>query len=302
MNLLPAIAVPETIHGNVDIRSWRTCINRHSQLKRDSSRTLLGRSLRLTGRLCLIFFVIFLLPVGCKVASHYADDNRARSWSQLRHDSSQQAPDPFDFEGAVIQVYSARAARWRGAFGVHSWIAVKPSDATHYTRLEVMGYALRWSGSTVRVRSGRPDGYWYGSRPWLLREIRGGKQVDELIERLIAAAQNYPYDDQYNVWPGPNSNTFIAWLAREVPELRLELPATAIGKDYLPHGALAMQSPSGTGMQVSLRGMLGVMIAPEEGIEFNILGLTAGIDLYPPALKLPGIGRVGFSDYKKTTL
>ena len=63
-----------------------------------------------------------------------------------------------------------------------------------------------------------------------------------------------------------------------------------------------MQSPSGTGLQLSLKGLLGVMVAPEEGLEFNVLGLTAGIDLNPPALKLPGIGRLGFSDYKKRTL
>lgn len=236
------------------------------------------------------------------MASHYADDNRSLGWSQLRHDSSQQAPDPMMYDGAIIQVYAARAARWRGAFGVHSWIAVKPSGTNRYTRLEVNGYALRWSGNTVRVRNGRPDGYWYGSRPWLLREIRGDAKVDEIIQRLITAAENYPYNAEYNVWPGPNSNTFIAWLAREVPELRLELPPTAIGKDYLPHGAIAMQSPSGTGLQLSLKGLLGVMVGPEEGLEFNVLGLTAGIDLNPPAIKLPGIGRLGFSDYKKRTL
>ncbi|GGY08262.1 hypothetical protein GCM10007160_39610 [Litchfieldella qijiaojingensis] len=37
----------------------------------------------------------------------------------------------------------------------------------------------------------------------------------------------------------------------------------------------------------------GVLLAAEEGLEVNVLGLSLGIDLIRPALKLPGIGRVG---------
>jgi hypothetical protein len=35
---------------------------------------------------------------------------------------------------AVVQVYGARALNWRGIFGVHTWIATKPPEATQYTR------------------------------------------------------------------------------------------------------------------------------------------------------------------------
>jgi hypothetical protein len=41
-------------------------------------------------------------------------------------------------------------------------------------------------------------------------------------------------------------------------------------------------------------GALGVLVGLEEGIELNLLGLTLGIDFIAPALKLPGVGRVGF--------
>ncbi len=37
------------------------------------------------------------------------------------------------------------------------------------------------------------------------------------------------------------------------------------------------------------------MVAREEGIEVNLLGLTLGIDFAGPALKLPGLGRLGWS-------
>jgi hypothetical protein len=51
--------------------------------------------------------------------------------------------------------------------------------------------------------------------------------------------------------------------------------------------------PSGTGLQVSLFGLLGVIAAPEEGLEVNVLGLSLGVDVAEPALRLPGLGRVG---------
>ena len=123
-----------------------------------------------------------------------------------------------------------------------------------------------------------------------------------MIDKLEFAANDYPYNDTYHVWPGPNSNTFIAYLARTVPELRLELPPTAIGKDFLPAGKLGALTPSNTGAQISLGGYAGILLGLEEGIEINIAGLTAGIDLLPPAIKLPGIGRIGFPDKRKVRI
>src|SRR5690606_13884704 len=91
---------------------------------------------------------------------------------------------------------------------------------------------------------------------------------------------------------GPNSNTFVAHVIREVPGLALELPVTAIGKDYLADGFLA-RAPSGTGYQLNVGGILGVIAAWDEGLEFNLLGLSFGIDVRDPAIKLPGLGRLG---------
>ena len=73
----------------------------------------------------------------------------------------------------------------------------------------------------------------------------------------------------------------------------MDLPVTAIGKDYLPNGAVAGAAPSNTGFQVSLFGLLGFMVAREEGLEFNLLGLAFGLDPLDLALKIPGIGRIG---------
>ena len=52
-------------------------------------------------------------------------------------------------------------------------------------------------------------------------------------------------------------------------------------------------TPSGTGVQLSLGGLFGITIGWIEGVEVNVLGLVAGIDIRRPALKLPGLGRIG---------
>jgi len=103
---------------------------------------------------------------------------------------------------------------------------------------------------------------------------------------------SYPYRMRYRTWPGPNSNTFIAWIGRAVPELRLKLPPTAIGKDFLP-GSVADTTPSGTGVQVSLFGLTGLAVGWDEGVEINLLTLNFGLEVKPPAIKLPLVGRIG---------
>ncbi|MBI3064585.1 MAG: DUF3750 domain-containing protein, partial [Deltaproteobacteria bacterium] len=132
--------------------------------------------------------------------------------------------------------------------------------------------------------------------PALIAELRG-KAAARAIPKIIEAVGTYPYPNEYNVWPGPNSNTFTAHVGRQVPELQMDLPVTAIGKDYPTNGSVIDRAPSGTGYQLSLFGLLGVTLAREEGIELNLLGMNFGIDFYKPALKLPFVGRLGVGDH-----
>ena len=217
---------------------------------------------------------------------------RARSdfW-ELDRGPSGQAPDPAATREAVIQIYAARTVGWRGFFAVHTWISVKARDAESYTRYEVIGWGVDRGAPAVRVNRSGADNYWFGDRPELLVDLRG-EAADPLIERVEAAVASYPYPTSYRTWPGPNSNTFTAWVGRRVPELRLKLPPTAIGKDFLP-GAIADTTPSGTGVQFSLLGLTGLAVGREEGIEVNLFTLNFGVEVKPPALKLPMVGRIG---------
>lgn len=239
--------------------------------------------------LCLLLALLLMGPLFALV---FGKIDLETHWSDASLDSTGMAPDPLRTPEAVVQVYAARAYNWRGAFGSHSWISVKPRDAHHYTVYQLIGWRLRSSNSAISIRVGGPaDFLWFNSKPTLLVEHRG-KQAEQIIPLIEKAVDDYPYAQQYRVWPGPNSNTFIAWVARQVPELRLDLPASAIGKDYLANGEWTAPMPSGTGRQVSLYGLLGAGLAREEGIEFNLLGLSFGIDVNDLALRVPGWGHV----------
>ena len=216
-------------------------------------------------------------------------------WSEASMASSGQSPLPDEESAALVQVFGARAFNWRGAFGIHTWIAAKRSRAKEYTVYQVVGWNLYRNRSVVSITRGTtPDFYWYNAYPDLLLQRRG-EGTDALIDRIDKAARAYPYTRRYRVWPGPNSNSFVAFIARQVPELGLDLPPTAIGKDYLTHGELVGRMPSGTGWQVSLLGLLGAGVAREEGIEVNLLGLSVGVDINDRALRLPGLGRLSLT-------
>ena len=215
-----------------------------------------------------------------------------RDWRTASQQSVGLAPDPVGTQEPVVQVYAARTVGWRGAFAVHTWLAVKPQGATNYTRYEVIGWRLREGGSAVSVSSYRaPDGEWFGAKPELLSELRGVDAAGA-IAKLPQLLADYPDAGVYHAWPGPNSNTFIAYLGRELPELHLTMPSIAVGKDYVPISQIVGPSPSHTGVQVSLYGVLGAIISRDEGLELNVLGLVTGIDFRHPAIKLPGLGRV----------
>lgn len=188
----------------------------------------------------------------------------------------------------VVQVWGARTRGPKGIFGVHSWVAVKPAGASEYTVYEVVGWRLRWTDTAVVVRNRAPS-HWFGAEGELYAEKRG-PGVEELIERIDKAAREYPYANTYTLWPGPNSNTFVAWMTRAVPELEADLPATAIGKDYIG-GDFFSTAPSGSGIQFSLRGLLGFSASGVDGLEINVLGLNFG--LAPSGVKLPLVGRIG---------
>ena len=243
-----------------------------------------------------VVFAMLLGPLGVLA---FGDLDLDTHWSQSRRDSSGQAPRALEHPDALILVYGARTYNWRGAFGIHTWIATKRAQASGYRVHQVIGWNLYRGRSAVSSSDDEaPDFYWFNARPQILAQVKG-QRAEALIDRIEAAVAAYPYPNEYRAWPGPNSNTFTAFVARQVPELGLDLPANAIGKDYLGGSSLLARTPSGSGWQFSVLGLAGLQIGVEEGIELNLLGLSAGIDVNDARLRLPGIGNYSPFDNKR---
>ena len=232
--------------------------------------------------------LVYLLPLVTHALWWQLQDHPA-SWATADWSSAGLLPPAEAVPEATVHVLAGRTGRWKGIFAHHTWLVVKPKGARRWTRYEVVGW-----GTPLRVDAYAPDGRWYGDTPRILTTLRG-TDAEAAIPALTAAIATYPHRSRgtYVIWPGPNSNTFVATVARSVPELAPALLPTAIGKDFAGWPLYVGASPSGTGVQLSLGGLLGLTVALVEGIEVNVLGLVAGLDLRRPAVKLPGWGRIG---------
>lgn len=241
-------------------------------------------------KMIVTVLALFLFPLAVHAAL-YASKDRPTSYRNADWSSVGMLPPAASEREARLLVFTGRTGRWKGIFAVHSWVVFKPENATEWTRYDVVGW-----GQPVRSNGWDPDGRWFGDIPRVLVDIRGAEAA-ALIPKVKAAITTYSYNNfgDYRVWPGPNSNTFTAAVLRAVPELQTTLPANAVGKDFraLPYAGL---TDSGTGVEASLWGLLGVKIGWVEGVELNFLGLVAGLDLRHPAVKLPGFGRLGLDD------
>lgn len=248
------------------------------------------------------FRAMRFIPVVCLVLAAHAGlaqnnpqtaEVPSRSWVTAPRHSAGIAPDPAQLAHlAIVQVYVAPTYGWRGFFAVHPWLIYKRQGELTFTRYDVVG----WRAPQVVQRNyALPDGLWYGATPELVVDHRG-EDAAAMIDAIEAAVASYPFADQYRSYPGPNSNTFLAHIGRQVPALQLDLPANAIGKDYRPLSSPVGVSPSGSGVQISLLGLLGASVGLQEGLEVNVLGLNFGLDFNAPALRLPFWGRWGFKD------
>ena len=236
----------------------------------------------------LLFVVFFLTPLAVS-AVLYLRDGTGAGWRTADRSSAGLLPRP-ERGVAVVRVFSAPTVRWRGILATHCWIVFKSAGATSYTRYDYTA----WGGQPIRMNGFEPDGRWFGRIPEVVFAA-DGDAAEAMIEPMQAAIEGYAWSSSgdYNAWPGPNSNTFVAAVMDSVPGIHVALPPTAIGKDFPYDGQWLRRTPSGTGLRLTLGGYGGITLGWAEGIEVNILGVIAGLDLRRPAIKLPGLGRLG---------
>lgn len=204
----------------------------------------------------VLFWLFMLFLLACGALIYFHPED---DWKTADRSSSRLAPLPSEEPEAVVQVYAARTFGWRKYFAVHSWMAVKERNADAYTVYQVLGYRLPSTGTSVSIATDIPDRKWFGAEPALIQELRG------------KAAE------------------------KAIPELTVELPPHAVGKDY-PAGGIVDLTETGKGVRINFWGIAGASLGLAEGVEISLMGLNAGVDILRPALKLPMIGRVGVPD------
>ena len=236
----------------------------------------------------LAFTVLFLLPAMAAIG-WWSTVDRPSSWSNASWGTSGTLPPAASVEGPVVHVMSARTGGLKGALALHSWIVTKRDGAARYDRYDKVGW-----GSPIRRNAYAADAFWYSNPPVILTTLRG-ERAARAIQGIERAVASYPYRGRggYRIWPGPNSNSFVAHVLREVPELDVNLPETAVGRDYPTDGRLLAWDAARRDLRLSLWGYAGLTVGLTSGLELNALGLVTGFDPLRPAIKLPGFGRIG---------
>lgn len=242
---------------------------------------------RLLKLMLIVLFAVFILPVAGHALVWITKD-RPSSWRQADWSSSGVLPDAEDIEEAIVHVMAARTGGYKGIVSVHSWLVIKQRGAIEYDRYDVVGW-----GRPVRHNAYAPDGRWYSNKPEIVHTVQGAA-AERAIPKLEAAIRAYRWSEHgdYTIWPGPNSNTFVASVLASVPEIGGRVPPTAVGRDYPADGRWIGRGPGG-GWRVTLNGIAGFTVGAVEGLEVHFLGLVAGVEFRRPAVLVPGFGRVG---------
>lgn len=245
---------------------------------------------RLARRIATTGLALVVLPLGAH-AVYYTQKDMPGAYWQADWSSTGRLPAPVAHKPAMVRIFAARTGRWKGIFAVHTWIVLKDRDAAAYHRFDKVGW-----GAPVRLNAYPPDARWYSNLYDTVYAVDGA-EAERLIPQIRAAIAAYPYGESgdYRIWPGPNSNTFTACVIAAVPGMDAILPPTAIGKDFPCTGGMLERTPTGTGWRFTAGGYFSLSAGWSEGLELSFLGAVVGIDFRKPAIKLPGIGRIGMS-------
>ncbi len=179
---------------------------------------------------------------------------------------------------------------WVSRFAAHTWLDLKNGSEKNWERVEILSKESGVMIYPITSAEARAEARW-DNRVEVIGLV-SGDAAEKMIPQLVERARNYPGSAEYVGWPGPNSNTLITYLARETPGLQLQFNHNAVGKDYAPW-FYAGPSVTGTGWQVDTW-LVGIQIGVKDGIQLHFIQLTLGVSLFPPAIDLPILPRIGW--------
>jgi hypothetical protein len=243
---------------------------------------------RLSFKVILVLFVVFILPALVHLGV-WALSDRPTNWRSAQWSSAGILPANPSKNDAAVYVFNARTGGLKGAFATHSWLVLKPHGANYYDRYDVVGW-----GTPLRKNAYDADGHWYSNQPVISHQITGEKAM-KTIPALEKAIANYRWRDRgdYTLWPGPNSNTFVASILAQFPELSANAPSTAVGRDFPADGKWIGRRKDGA-FYATAGGYFGIEIGGDVGFEVNFLGLVAGLNPTKGELIIPAFGAISW--------
>jgi len=117
-----------------------------------------------------------------------------------------------------------------GAFAWHYWFVVHDQTGRHRWEVWQTKNAGGFCIGHVHRDLKDPDDGVGGGPSRLVVEWEGN--AAHRIAAILNDIKDYPYCERYRYWPGPNSNTFVAWVLRQAG-IDQRLGRRAIGRNYL---------------------------------------------------------------------
>jgi hypothetical protein len=116
-----------------------------------------------------------------------------------------------------------------GAMAVHCWFVVFDEQGSHRWEVWQTKNAGGFCIGHVHRDLKDPDAGVGGGPSRIAAQWDGEAAL--AIKSVLENARAYPYCQTYRLWPGPNSNTFAAWVLREAG-IEHPLHWKAFGRNY----------------------------------------------------------------------
>ncbi len=185
----------------------------------------------------------------------------------------------------VKEIDLPKSAAQFSQFATHSFVEYRENASSAWRRVEVKTPKSGVVMTTLKEGAVDKKERW-GERVRILSQSNGAKNP-EVFRDIREFARSYD-DSVYRSYPGPNSNTFVEKMAREVDGVNVILDHNAIGKE---NGFYLGKSSAGTGLKVQTP-VAGVTLGLKEGVEVSALGLSAGVSIWPPSVRIPFLPRI----------
>ena len=116
-----------------------------------------------------------------------------------------------------------------GIIAWHYWFVVTDDSGCHRWEVWQTKNAGGWCIGHVHRDLKTPEAGVGGGPSRVAAQWEG--EAARRIAEVLQKAERYPHCERYRMWPGPNSNTFVAWVLREAG-VSATLDPRGIGRNY----------------------------------------------------------------------